>query len=202
MNGEQVSLHSRSGLYRSPFFYHRVVLLICAIAISVPVFYKSRLSNETYTQAAFSVLSSSHGFVRISGDVRHAGIYPIGVNTMTKTAIKMAEPLSATLNGLSQVDADAYLVSGMALHVAVQPDGTLLLKKSQMNVNERLVMKVPLDINALSETDFDRVPGIGPLMAKRIVEYRHKNGGAMAVTDLLLIEGIGEKKYKYLLKYF
>ena len=189
-------------LFSCALFFHRVILLLCAMAVSASVMYKSRPGRENSTPAVFSVPSSSRGYVRISGDVRHAGIYPLSANTMTVTAIKMADPLSATMDGLAEADAAACLENGMALHVTIRPNGTLQLMKSQMAANERIVMGVPLDINAMSATDFDRVPGIGPVMARRIAEYRQNNGGTMAVTDLLSIEGIGEKKYNHMLKYF
>lgn len=199
---ERSGFHSRLAFFHAPIFFNRVILLICAMAISAPVMYKSRPGRVNSTTAAFSVPSSPHGYVRISGDVRHAGIYPLSVNMMTMAAIKMADPLSATMDGLAEADAAAYMDNGMALHVTVRPNGTLLLTKSQMAANERLVMGIPLDINTMSAADFDRVPGIGPIMAKRIVEYRQNNGGAMVVADLLSVEGIGEKKYKHLLEYF
>jgi len=199
---ERAVIHSQGIFFRSPRFFHRVLLLICALLISVPVMYKSRPDRESSTRAAFSVMSSSRGYVRISGHVKHPGIYPLSVNMMTIAAIKMAEPLSSTLDGLSDVDAAAFPVNGMALHVVVLPNGALQLTKSQMTTSERLVMKVPLDINSMSELDFDKVPGVGPKMAKKIVEYRQNNGGKMMVTELLSINGIGEIKYKHLLAYF
>lgn len=193
---------SRLAFFHSSRFLRRLLLLICAIALSTTVMYKSRPGREHSAPAAFSVSSSSHGYVRISGNVRHAGIYPITANLVTSSAIKMAAPLSAAMDRLSEADAAVPLVNGIALHVTVRPDGALLLTKSQMTANERLVMGIPLDINAMNEDDFDRMPGIGPIMAKRIVMYRQNNGGIMVVNDLLSIEGIGEKKYKQLVKYF
>jgi competence protein ComEA len=200
--GERPVIHSRSAFYCSPLFFHRIILLLCAIAISVPVLYKSRPGREHPAPAAFTVTSSSRGFVRISGDVRHAGVYPLSVNTVTMDAIKMADPQLAAVTELADGDAVAYLENGMDLHVTIRPNGTVLLTKKQMAVNDRIVMGVPLDINTMSAVDFDRVPGIGPKMADRIVEYRQNNGGTMKVADLLSIEGIGEKKYKHLLKFF
>jgi competence protein ComEA len=192
----------RRALFHSPLFFHRAVLLICAIAISVPVIYKSRPGRVNSSRAAFIAPSSVRGYVRISGDVRHAGMYPISANTMTIDVIKMAGPVSSSMKSLSGVDDLAHLESGMALHVTVSPQGAMLMTKNMMTANERLVMGVPLDINVMSESDFDRLPGIGPKMARRIVEYRQNNGGIMKVTDLLLIDGIGEKKYNQLLKFF
>ncbi len=54
----------------------------------------------------------------------------------------------------------------------------------------------------MNEVDLDKVPGIGPALARRIVQYRQNNGGRMRVQDLLLVEGVGEKKYYSLRKYF
>jgi len=185
-----------------PFMYHRLILLICAVAIAVSILYQGRPGREHPARKAFSVSSSSRGFVRVSGDVRHAGMYPISANTMTIDVIKMAEPILPAWAGSSGLDASAPLTTGMALHVTARPNGTLQVVISQMAVNERLVMGIPLDINSMSESDFDKVPGIGPMMARKIVAYRQKSGGKMTVADLLLIEGIGDKKYNHLLKYF
>jgi competence protein ComEA len=200
-DGESSETRSQC-FYRSPHFYYRVLLLICAVAISFPLIYKSRPDREHSIRTAFAALSTSRGYVRIGGDVKYPGVYPIGVNTMTIAAIKMAEPLSASMGRFSEADVAAHVGSGTVLHVSVRPDGILLLTRSQMTASERLVMGIPLDINAMSEADFDKLPGIGPVMAKRISEYRQKNGGTMKVTDLLSIEGIGEKKYNNLLRYF
>jgi competence protein ComEA len=50
-----------------------------------------------------------------------------------------------------------------------------------------------LNLNAASADDLASLPGIGPSYAKRIVEYREKNGPFKRVEDLLNVQGIGEK---------
>ncbi len=50
-----------------------------------------------------------------------------------------------------------------------------------------------LNLNAASADDLATLPGIGPSYAKRIVEYREKNGPFKRVEDLLNVQGIGEK---------
>lgn len=198
VGGERPEVHSRFAFFGSSSFLYRMLILLCVVALSIPVFYKGRPSREYSIPAAFSVMSSTQKYVRISGAVRHPGIYVTTVNAMTIAAIKMADPISPDVQGLSGFNAAEIVSNGMALHLAIQPDGAQMLTKSSMSTSERLVMGIPLDINTMSEADFDRVPGIGPLMAKRIVMYRQSNGGFMVVSDLQLIEGIGEKKYKQL----
>ena len=55
---------------------------------------------------------------------------------------------------------------------------------------------VVLDINQASAADFATLPGIGPKLAGRIVAYREKHGPFRRVEDLLVLRGIGPKKWK------
>ena len=61
---------------------------------------------------------------------------------------------------------------------------------------------VSMDINHASAEDFAKLPGIGPELAHRIVDYRTKHGPFHRVEDLLVIRGIGPKKWKALRPYF
>jgi competence protein ComEA len=50
-----------------------------------------------------------------------------------------------------------------------------------------------VNVNTASAAELERLPGVGPSLAARIVEHREKNGAFKAVDDLLLVRGIGEK---------
>jgi len=50
-----------------------------------------------------------------------------------------------------------------------------------------------IDINAASAEQLEAVPGLGPALAQRIVEFREKNGPFGSVDELLKVRGIGEK---------
>lgn len=50
-----------------------------------------------------------------------------------------------------------------------------------------------VDVNRASESELQVVPGIGPAMAKRIVEWRTEHGRFERLDDLLNIRGIGVK---------
>jgi competence protein ComEA len=55
-----------------------------------------------------------------------------------------------------------------------------------------------LDLNAANIDDLVRLPGIGPVMARRIVEYREANGPFKKLQDLRKVKGIGVKTYEKL----
>ncbi len=52
----------------------------------------------------------------------------------------------------------------------------------------------PISLNRATVEELDQLPGIGPVIAQRIVEYREASGPFQTVDDLLLVPGIGEAK--------
>jgi competence ComEA-like helix-hairpin-helix protein len=52
-----------------------------------------------------------------------------------------------------------------------------------------------LDLNHASATDLDRLPGIGPVLAGRIVTYRGLHGPFRSVEELLGVRGIGPRLF-------
>jgi competence protein ComEA len=182
--------------------YRRLIIILLAVTASIPVILTSRRSSHPRVAAAFSVLSSVQGYVRISGDVRYPGMYSLAANKMTGDVIKMAMPLRP-ISVLDPTGSEVLPVfNGEALQLLVGSSGRALVTRGTIPVTERLVMGIPLDINSISEAELDKVPGIGPVLAERIVRYRQNNGGHMSTPELLLVEGIGEKKYIALCKYF
>jgi competence protein ComEA len=49
-----------------------------------------------------------------------------------------------------------------------------------------------IDINSASAKELEELPGIGPVLAQRIVAYRQQNGSFASVEDLKLVKGIGD----------
>lgn len=59
----------------------------------------------------------------------------------------------------------------------------------------------PIDLNRATLPQLEELPGIGPSMARRILEFREKSGPFRRVEDLLAIRGIGQKRFEQLRPY-
>jgi competence protein ComEA len=51
----------------------------------------------------------------------------------------------------------------------------------------------PLDLNRAGAADLERLPGIGPVLAKRIVAYREQHGPFSRAEELLAVRGVGPR---------
>ena len=58
-----------------------------------------------------------------------------------------------------------------------------------------------LNLNTATPKQLESLPGVGPALARRIVEFRQKKGGFKRVEELLAIPGISENKWKALRDY-
>lgn len=58
------------------------------------------------------------------------------------------------------------------------------------------VVRFPININEAGVEEFSVLPGIGEVLAQRIVDYRNENGAFQSVDDLLNVKGIGKKRFE------
>ncbi len=52
-----------------------------------------------------------------------------------------------------------------------------------------------VNVNTASTEQLTTLPGVGPKLAARIVEYRHKSGPFRSLQELLNVRGVGEKNF-------
>ena len=59
----------------------------------------------------------------------------------------------------------------------------------------------PVNLNTATQAQIEALPGIGPKVAQRIIEYRQKNGQFKKIEDVMNVKGIGEKSFLKLKPY-
>ena len=59
----------------------------------------------------------------------------------------------------------------------------------------RAVTTPPVNINRATREELERLPGVGPALAGRIVEHRERHGAFRRVEHLLVVRGISERRF-------
>ncbi|WP_261994873.1 ComEA family DNA-binding protein, partial [Streptomyces sp. ME109] len=53
----------------------------------------------------------------------------------------------------------------------------------------------PVSLNTATVDQLDTLPGVGPVLARHIVEYRTEHGGFRSVDELREVNGIGDRRF-------
>ena len=66
---------------------------------------------------------------------------------------------------------------------------------------ETVVISFPISINQAGKEEFMALPGIGEVLAQRIIDYRQEHGSFSAPEELLNVEGVGKKRLEEILEF-
>lgn len=127
-------------------------------------------------------------FVDVTGAVTKPGVYTLAANSRVIDAIKAAGD-SAPGADLSTINLARVLSDGEQIYV----DATVL-NSAGKRVSKTL-HSGPINVNRATAAQLDSLDGIGPVIAKRIIEYRKVNGPFATVEDLQKVSGIGTAKF-------
>jgi competence protein ComEA len=133
--------------------------------------------------------------VDVAGKVRHPGVVSLTSGARVIDAIKEAGGLrpgakTGTLNLARRVvDGEQILVGVNATPAAPAPP------MSPTGPPGATAPGAPIDLNAATAAQLDQLPGVGPVLAQRIVDYRTQHNGFRSVDELRQVSGIGEAKF-------
>lgn len=130
--------------------------------------------------------------VYVSGEVNAPGLVEISPGSRIGDAVEACGGFTP-LADRSGVNLAQKAEDGMQINVAARREQTADGTPAASAANSAQGGFV--NLNTATKEELDTLPGIGPAMASRIIEYRQVNGSFKSIEDIKEVKGIGEAKF-------
>lgn len=128
-------------------------------------------------------LATSNVFVHVAGEVKSAGVYELKSGSRVIDAIEAAGGVTKSAD-ITTLNLARVLFDGEQIFVG---------DKSNAAAMNSAPGKISL--NQANASELDTLPGIGPVIAARIVEHRTQNGPFKNIAEIKDVSGIGDSLF-------
>ena len=137
--------------------------------------------------------------VHITGEVNKPGIVILNKNSRIADAINKAGGATKEAD-LNQINLAYILEDGQKIYIPnknekIDEDEYVTEGNGNNIGNNNPKEGEKVNINEAMQTELEELPGIGPSLASRIIEYREQNGDFKKIEELQNVKGIGDAKY-------
>lgn len=140
---------------------------------------------------SLAAIESPKIFVHLVGEVKNPGIYELDAGARLIDAILAAQGFSDSADQGS-VNLARELTDGEQIIIGRVGDAPASGASSGATGSSGTGL---ISLSTADQALLETLPGVGPALAGRIIDYREANGGFRAVADLLNVSGIGDKVY-------
>lgn len=150
-------------------------------------------STGPAAEGSFSSSTSPEIYVHVVGGVVRPGLYRLAPGSRIIDAVMAAGGLAPD-GSQCQVNLARVVTDGEQVVVPQTPPGTPCRSvQAGGGSSGGVTGSGPVSLSTATLEQLDALPGIGPALAQRIIDYREANGGFRSVDQLNEVSGIGSK---------
>ena len=178
-----------------------LLALVALAGLLVAGRYLGRSATPTTPPAARGVAVSppraARVLVHVVGAVRRPGLYRLREGSRIADAVGKAG--GATRNAdLALVNLAAPVADGTQVVVPRRAPTAAAVPAGPGSAPTSAAPAGPVHLNSATVEQLDALPGIGPVTAQKIIDWRQENGAFSSVDELDAIPGIGPKRLEQL----
>lgn len=168
-------------------------IVVGSLAVLVLYLLGSSFSSETQANKldlgqVGQIVSESQSiqgeiFVHVAGEVAKPGLYALSVGSRVEDAIEKAGGMTRS----------AFEQSVNLARMVSDGEQIVVLNRSQVSTGAKASSFISLNNATLEQ--LESLPGVGPALAKRIIDHRTEIGSFSDLSQLREVSGIGEKLY-------
>jgi competence protein ComEA len=148
------------------------------------------------SSAAVSGSSAAGVVVDVAGKVRHPGVYRLPAGARVQDAVTAAGGITPGVDPIS-INLARKLTDGEQVVVGLTASGQPASGQPATGGAGPATGGVgagPVNLNTATAEQLDALPGVGPVLAQRIVDWRNQHGRFASVDELSNVSGIGDAK--------
>lgn len=135
-------------------------------------------------------------FIEAAGATPRPGVYTFRTSPVMLQDLILRSMDSLSSPGAPDLLEEAPLPSGAKVVFVQSRGGEYAFHIELMNAFSRMTLGLPVSLNHASHEDLTALPGVGPALARAVVEHRKKAKGFERPEDLLKVHGIGPQTLK------
>lgn len=171
---------------------HRGLVLVSAVILGVLFVFHWLGTRPTPAPLNAGEPSGEKWLIELSGAVHRPGLY--SYERPPTLARVLEDGGGPTGVGIIPADqAEEVLQGETRLTLTAGPPKGLAIEKGPLSVRTLWLLGRPIPLNRATAEELDAIPGIGPGLARRIVDRRETQGPFSEVEELQQVSGVGEK---------
>lgn len=182
---------------------------LALITVGVGLGIKSKIDPPKATLVRSEVVPTvTQGYNKvtfdISGEVLKPGVYQLEGGSRISEAMALAGGMSLNADRdwvEKNINRAKRINDGEKIYIPRKTTNSVVSNETKTSMDTKILGVVSensglVNLNSAGVEELDKLEGVGPAIAQRIIDYRQEKGGFKNINELKLVSGVGDKLFE------